>query len=400
MIKFLDLQKINAQYAEELKQAAAEVIDSGWFLLGEQVKQFEANLANFIGVKHAIGVANGLDALRLILKAYIEIGVLNEGDEVIVPANTYIASILAITDNRLKPVLVEPDINTYNLDINRIEQHITERTKAIMVVHLYGRVCWSEEIEAIAKKYNLKIIEDNAQAIGAIYTYPNFKRSDDSSRGDSPEAASITKKTGALGDAAGFSFYPGKNLGALGDGGAVTTNDDQLAEIVRALGNYGSKQKYVNDYQGLNSRLDEIQAAFLDIKLKYLDAENRRRREIAQFYCENINHPDIILPVIPKFFNNKQQTTNNEQSHVWHLFVIRHPHRDDLQQYLAKNNIQTLIHYPIPPNNQLAYKKMNNLKLPVTKMIHNEALSLPIYSFINKSECMQIVTAINNFPLS
>ena len=275
-IKFLDLQKINAQYADELKQAASDVIDSGWYLLGERVKQFETHLADFIGVKHAIGVANGLDALRLILKAYKEMGIMQEGDEIIVPANTYIATILAITDNRLKPVLVEPDINTYNLDISLIEQHITSRTRAIMVVHLYGQACWSTELENIAKKYKLKIIEDNAQAIGAIWN---------------------GKRTGSLGDAAGFSFYPGKNLGALGDSGAVTTNNDRLAEVVRALANYGSKVKYHNEYQGLNSRLDEIQAAFLDIKLKYIDVENQRRREIAQYYCENIKHPEIILPM-------------------------------------------------------------------------------------------------------
>ena len=288
MIKFLDLQKINAQYAAELKQAAAEVIDSGWYLLGERVKQFESNLAHYISVKHAIGVANGLDALRLILKAYIELGVMKEGDEIIVPANTYIATILAITDNRLKPVLIEPDINTYNLDLNLIEEHITERTKAIIVVHLYGQVCWGTKLEELTKKYNLKIIEDNAQAIGAEWN---------------------DIKTGALGDAAGFSFYPGKNLGALGDAGAVTTNDAELAELVRALGNYGSKVKYVNDYQGLNSRMDELQAAFLDIKLKYLDAENQRRREIAQYYCQNITNSEIILPV-----QNQKSEIRNQKS--------------------------------------------------------------------------------------
>ena len=260
MVKFLDLQKINAQYNDELKRAAAEVIDSGWYLLGSRVSSFETALCEYLGVKHSIGVANGLDALRLILKAYIELGVMKEGDEVIVPANTYIASILAITDNRLKPVLVEPDISTYNLDISLVEKHITERTKAIMVVHLYGRVCWSDELTAIARKYNLKIIEDNAQAIGAEWN---------------------GHKSGALGDAAGLSFYPGKNLGALGDAGAVVTNDDQLADVVRALGNYGSRVKYKNDYQGLNSRLDELQAAFLEVKLKYLDAENTHRRKIA-----------------------------------------------------------------------------------------------------------------------
>ncbi len=267
MIKFLDLQKINAQYEQELKQAAAEVIDSGWYLLGEKLQCFETNLASYIGAKHVIGVANGLDALRLILKAYIEMGVMQEGDEVIVPANTFIASMLAISDNGLKPVLVEPDINTYNIDFDKIEEKITKRTKAIMVVHLYGLVCWSDKLEQLAKKYNLKIIEDSAQAIGAEWN---------------------GIKAGALSDASGFSFYPGKNLGALGDGGAVTTDDDELASTVRALGNYGSHQKYVHKYQGLNSRLDDIQAVFLDIKLKYLDKENQHRREIAEYYCTNI----------------------------------------------------------------------------------------------------------------
>lgn len=409
MIKFLDLQAINNQYATELKQAAAEVIDSGWYLLGERVKQFESNLANYIGVKHAIGVANGLDALRLILKAYIEMGVMKEGDEVIVPANTYIASILAITDNQLKPVLVEPDITTYNLDIDLIEQHVTERTRAIMVVHLYGRVCWSEKLEEIARKHNLKIIEDNAQSIGAIYTYPTPYALNTEQQ--TPNTEHRTKKSGSLGDVAGFSFYPGKNLGALGDGGAVTTNDDQLAVTVRALGNYGSKVKYVNEYQGLNSRLDEIQAAFLDIKLKYLDTENQQRREIARFYCEYIKHPDIILPVNPTFFNpkqqtpkakpqtknNNQQTTNTEQSHVWHLFVIRHPQRDRLKQYLAEYSVQTLIHYPIPPHKQKAYNNLNNLSLPITEKIHQEVLSLPISPVMAVESCDYICSMIKKF---
>jgi dTDP-4-amino-4,6-dideoxygalactose transaminase len=384
MIKFLDLQKINAQYAVELKQAAAEVIDSGWYLLGERVKRFETNLANYIGVKHAIGVANGLDALRLILKAYIEMGVMEEGDEVIVPANTYIASILAITDNRLKPVLVEPDINTYNLDISLIEKYITPRTKAIMVVHLYGQVCWSEELEAIAKKYNLKIIEDNAQAIGAIYT-PNPKH----------QTTNKEQRTGSLGDAAGFSFYPGKNLGALGDSGAVTTNDDELAEAVRAIANYGSKIKYQNEYQGLNSRLDEMQAAFLDIKLKYLDAENQRRREIAQYYCEYIANPATSLPV----FANPQSEICNLKSHVWHLFVIRTPHRNELQKYLSENGIQTLIHYPIPPHKQLAYKAWNKTSFPLTEKIHNEVLSIPMSCVITAKELKKIVTDVNAFKV-
>jgi dTDP-4-amino-4,6-dideoxygalactose transaminase len=371
MIKFLDLQKINAQYAEELKQAAAKVIDSGWYLLGEQVKRFETNLANYIGAKNAIGVANGLDALRLILKAYIEMGVMREGDEVIVPANTYIASILAITDNRLTPVLVEPDIRTYNLDLDLIEEKITERTKAIMVVHLYGQVCWGQKLEQLALKYNLKIIEDNAQAIGAEWN---------------------GIKTGALGDAAGFSFYPGKNLGALGDAGAVTTNDDQLAEIVRALGNYGCKQKYINEYQGLNSRLDETQAAILNIKLKYLDQENKRRREIAKNYCESINHPDIILPI-----ENIKSDIRYLKSHVWHLFVISSKYRDNLKKYLEKNNIQTIIHYPIPPHKQKAYKSFNSNNLPLTEFVSNHVLSIPISSVIDFQLAEVISNTINRF---
>lgn len=371
MIKFLDIQKINAQYGEELKQAAYEVINSGWYLLGEKVHQFESNLANFTATSHAIGVANGLDALRLILKAYIELGVMKEGDEIIVPANTYIATILAITDNRLKPVLVEPDINTYNLDISLIEQHITDRTRAIMVVHLYGRVCWSDELEAIARKYNLKIIEDNAQAIGALWN---------------------GKPTGSLGDAAGFSFYPGKNLGALGDSGAVTTSDDQLAEVVRTLANYGSKVKYYNHYQGLNSRLDEIQAAFLNVKLKYINAENQRRRDVAQLYCENIKHQGITLPMA-------QNSVAISLDHVWHLFVIRTSERSKLQQYLADSGIQSLIHYPVPPHKQLAYKEWNDEQLPITEKIHDEVLSLPISPVITIEEAGQVVEIVNSYSL-
>jgi len=373
VIKFLDLQKINEQYSEELKQVAAEVIDSGWYLLGERVKKFENNLAKYIGVKNVISVANGLDALRLILKGYIEMGKMREGDEVIVPANTYIATILAITDNRLKPILVEPDINNYNLDISLIEKHITPKTRAIMVVHLYGQVCWSIELEEIAKKHNLLIIEDNAQAIGAIWN---------------------GKRTGALGDAAGFSFYPGKNLGALGDGGAVSTNDDELAEIVRALGSYGSRQKYVNEYRGLNSRLDEIQAAFLDVKLKYLDKENQIRREIAQYYCDNIKNDKIVLP-------NQAFTKpiNQSLNHVWHLFVIRTKERDKLQKYLSDNGIQTLIHYPIPPHKQSAYKEFGVLSLPVTEKIHSELLSLPISSVHDEKQTNTLSEKISKFEV-
>jgi dTDP-4-amino-4,6-dideoxygalactose transaminase len=377
MIKFLDLKKINAQYASELKQAAAEVIDSGWYLLGEKVNLFETNLAKYISAKHAIGVANGLDALRLIMKAYIEMGVMREGDEVIVPANTFIATILAITDNRLKPILIEPDINTYNLDISLVKKRITPRTRAIMVVHLYGQACWSKELEVIAKRHNLKIIEDNAQAIGAIWK---------------------GKRTGSLGHAAGFSFYPGKNLGALGDSGAVTTNDDQLAEVVRALGNYGSKQKYINKYQGLNSRMDELQAAFLTIKLKYIDSENQRRREIAQCYCDNIHHPAIILPsTSPLSTTQNLSLITQNCSHVWHLFVIRYKDRVKLQKYLSENGVQTLIHYPIPPHKQLAYKKWNNLSYPITEQIHNEVLSLPMSPVMISQDADLVIGAINQY---
>ncbi|MDR2125619.1 MAG: DegT/DnrJ/EryC1/StrS family aminotransferase [Prevotellaceae bacterium] len=382
MIKFLDLQKINAQYAAELKQAAAEVIDKGWFLLGERVQTFERQYSDFIGVKNTVACANGLDALRLILRAYIELGFMREGDEVIVPANTYIATILAITDNRLKPVLVEPDIQTYNLDISLIEQAITPKTKAIMVVHLYGRTCWSSELEMLAQKYNLKIIEDNAQAVGATYlTSPPAPPH----RGGGKSA----KRTGSLGDAAGNSFYPGKNLGALGDSGAVTTNDDELAAVVRALANYGSLEKYVNKYQGLNSRMDEIQAAFLSVKLKYLEVENEIRRKIAGYYMENIKNEQIILPVPAEY----------KESHVQHLFVIRTKQRDKLQSYLAANDIQTLIHYPIPPHKQIAYAGWNNLSFPITEKIHKEVLSLPmspVISLIDINNCIEIINKWKN----
>ncbi|MHA6280392.1 DegT/DnrJ/EryC1/StrS family aminotransferase [Salinimicrobium sp. CAU 1759] len=364
MIKFLDLQKINEQYRSDLKKVAAEVINSGWYLLGKRVAQFEKELSNYIGTSHAIGVANGLDALRLILRAYKELGVIKEGDEIIVPANTYIASILAITDNNLVPVLVEPDPSTFNLDISKIEEHITSRTKAIMVVHLYGRVCWSEELEEIALNYNLKIIEDNAQAVGASWK---------------------GIKTGALGDAAGFSFYPGKNLGALGDAGAVTTKDEELAQTIRALANYGSHKKYENIYRGLNSRLDEIQAAFLSVKFKYIDRENEYRRRVAEKYIEGIHNSEIVLPVLP----------DNPAEHVWHLFVIKTKKRSLLQEFLHQNGVQTLIHYPIPPHKQEAYKPYNNMSYPITEAIHNEILSLPIGPLISPQEIKKIDNLLN-----
>ncbi len=372
MISFLDLQKINHQYQQELKAAALEVIDSGWYLLGKKNENFEKNLAQYIGTSYAIGVGNGLDALRLLFKAYIELGFMSEGDEIIVPANTYIASILAITDNKLEPILVEPSILSYNLDLDLIEQKITKKTKAILIVHLYGQSCWNDSLLQLAKTYNLKIIEDNAQAIGAEYN---------------------SKKTGALGDAAAFSFYPSKNLGALGDAGAVTTNDNELADIIRALGNYGSKKKYSNEYQGLNSRLDEIQAAFLDIKLKFLGQENEYRRKLASIYLKGIKNESIVLP----FPKNASIKYEENKEHVWHLFVIRHPKRDELQKYLNNNGIQTLIHYPIPPNKQLAYKTLNDLDFPITNTIHSEVLSLPLSPILSEKEIEIVIETLNDF---
>lgn len=386
MIPFLNLKKINDSFEPALSGAVKRVLDSGWYLLGNEVKAFELEYRQFVGTKHCIGVANGLDALRLILKAYMEMGQMKEGDEIIVPGNTYIASILAITDNRLVPILVEPDINNYNLDISLIEQQITDRTRAIMVVHLYGQACWSHDLEAIASRHNLKIIEDNAQAAGAFHGL---------------------KRTGSLGDAAGHSFYPGKNLGALGDAGAVTTDDDELADTVRTIANYGSKEKYRNLFKGLNSRLDEIQAAILRVKLPRLDADNQRRREIAQYYISNIKHPDIVLPILR---SSELQDQNSElqkfsqpssvllaPSHIWHLFIIRTTERDELQKYLTENGVQTLIHYPIPPHKQLAYKEWKHISLPLTESIHNHVLSLPMSPLMDEIEAEFVVKMINRF---
>ena len=361
MIKFLDLQKINEQYRNEIDSKINEVLNSGWYLLGEQNKQFEKDFAAYCGAKYCVGCANGLDALRLIIKAY-GFGV---SDEIIVPANTYIASILAITDNGCTPVLVEPDLNTYNINPELIEAKITDKTKAILVVHLYGQAVQMEKIWTLAKKYNLKIIEDSAQAHGAYYN---------------------DKRVGNLGDASGFSFYPGKNLGALGDGGAVTTNDEELAQKIRALGNYGSHKKYENIYQGLNSRLDEIQAAILDVKLKYLDSDNARRKEIAQYYLKNIKNPLISLP-----------QTYSENSHVWHVFVIRVKDRAKFQSYLNDNGIQTIIHYPIPPHKQECYKELNHLSFPITEQIHNEIISIPISPVMSDDEARKVVEVVNSY---
>jgi len=365
MIKFLDLQKINAQYQQELKEAASRVIDSGWYLMGKELEIFEHNYAAFCGVKYCLGVANGLDALRLIFKAYIEMGVMKKGDEVIVPANTYIASILAISDNGLIPVFVEPNIQTYNLDSTLIENAITSKTKAIITVHLYGQISIDQEMLDICKKHNLKLIEDGAQSHGALWK---------------------GKVSGAIGDASGHSFYPGKNLGALGDAGAVTTNDAQLAKIIEALRNYGSHVKYENQYQGLNSRLDEIQAAFLNVKLKYIQKDIDGRRRVGNYYLENIKNTKIILPKVLK-----------EEGHVWHLFVIRTSKRGDLQKYLNDNDIQTLIHYPIPPYKQKAYLAFNELSFPITEKNHEQVLSLPISSVMSDEEVKYVVNALNLF---
>lgn len=379
-IKFLDLQLVNNAYEPALSEAVQKVIHSGWYLLGEQTAQFEKEYAGFCGAKHCIGVANGLDALRLIIRSYMEMGVIKEGDEIIVPANTYIASILAITDNKITPVLVEPDLLTYNLNPFLVEQKITPRTKAIMVVHLYGQIAMHPEIERLAKKFNLKVIEDSAQAQGAEYS----------------TSEGAKKLAGNIGDAAGHSFYPGKNLGALGDAGAVTTNDDVLADTLRAIANYGSKVKYYSDYAGVNSRLDEIQAAVLRVKLNNLQEDNRKRRKAAAYYITNIVADDVVLP----HASDNDFSNNESLSHVWHLFVVRHGSREMLQKHLSKENIQTLIHYPIPPHKQKAYQHWNGLSFPITERIHNEVLSLPISPVLTESEMEQVTNAINTFKIS
>lgn len=372
MIPFLDLKAINAQSREELIQACTRVVDSGWYIQGAEIKAFEQEFAEYCGTKHCIGVANGLDALVLVLRAWKEMGRLKEGDEVIVPANTYIASILAITENRLKPVLVEPDPATYNINPAGIRAAITEETKAILAVHLYGQLADMPEIMNIANERDLLVLEDSAQAHGAAIN---------------------GKKAGNWGHASGFSFYPGKNLGALGDAGAVTTNDDELAQTIRALGNYGSHKKYENLYQGVNSRLDEIQAAMLRVKLNHLDAETMRRREIAAAYIAGINNLKITLPEI----DHLAATVEQAYSHSWHLFVIRTKHRETLQNHLNRQGIQTLIHYPIPPHHQQAYKQWNDQSYPLTEAIHQQVLSLPISPVMTDEQVQAVITAINSF---
>lgn len=365
MIKFLDLQKVNKQYEDEISSAIKNVINSGWYLLGDENKKFEEAYAKYIGTNYALGVANGLDALKLILRAYIEMGVIKKGDEVIVPANTYIASILAITDNNLVPVFIEPNEFNFQIDDNKIEQSITNKTKALIIVHLYGACSYTNKITEICKKYNLKLIEDNAQSHGCYFE---------------------NKMTGSIGDAAGHSFYPGKNLGALGDAGAVTTNDKELYEVIKALANYGSSQKYVCNYRGLNSRLDEIQASVLNIKLKYLTDDTEKRRKAAKYYYSNIKNKIIRLPKI-----------ENWNSHVFHLFPIFTNKRDELQAYLTQNGVQTLIHYPIPPHKQICYKEFNIMSFPIAEKVHNEELSLPISPVIEENDLNIIVNLINNW---
>lgn len=359
MIKFLDLYKINERYRKKINDRIKQVIDSSQYLQYKQNELFEKHFAQYCGSKHCICCGSGLDALNLTIRGYG----FSYDDEIIVPSNTFIATILAISQNGCRPILVEPDISTYNINPDLIEEKITKKTKAIIVVHLYGQAVQMEKIWDIAKKYNLKIIEDCAQAHGCQY-----KR----------------EKVGNLADAGTFSFYPSKNLGCMSDGGCVTTDDDSLAYKIRAIANYGSDYKYHHIFKGINSKLDEIQAGILDVKLSFLDKDNLRRREIANYYIKNIQNKNIILP-----------KTYDEKSHVWHVFVIRTKTRDFLKKYLEDNGIQTNIHYPIPPHKQLAYKEFENLNLPITEQIHKEVLSLPISPVMSNIEIEKVVETLN-----
>ncbi len=378
-IPFLSLKDVTALHGAEINEAVNRVVNGGWYLQGQENDRFEENFAKYIGTKYCIGCANGLDALIWIFRAYIELGVMQPGDEVIVPANTYIATILAITENGLKPILVEPKLNTLEIDDDRIEEVITPKTKAICIVHLYGRNAYTDKIGLLCKKYNLKLIEDNAQAHGCQTTVS-------SSKFQVPSSNSAFQRTGGIGDAAGHSFYPGKNLGALGDGGAVTTDDEELAKAIRALANYGSQKKYVFKYTGRNSRLDEIQAAVLDVKLKFLDQDNQHRKDMAKLYINGIKNPLITLP----------DTLPDEQN-VFHLFPILCERRDELQEYLKEQGIGTVIHYPIPPHKQECYKDWNNISLPITESLANKELSLPIGPTITAKEVETIIKQINDF---
>ncbi len=368
MIPFLDLKAVNAAYRADLVDAATRVIDSGWYIQGQELTAFETQFAAYCGARYCIGVANGLDALTLTLRSWKKLGRLKDGDEVIVPANTYIASILAITENNLVPVLVEPDEKTFNLSARRVQAHITSRVRAILPVHLYGQLADMPALLEIAERHRLLVLEDAAQAHGASQS---------------------GRKAGNWGHAAGFSFYPGKNLGALGDAGAVTTNDDELAHTLSALRNYGSHEKYRNLYQGVNSRLDEMQAAMLAVKLKHLDAETAHRRQIVRLYRNGIRNPAIALP-----------SCANEEQHVWHLFVIRSKQRAALQTHLARLGVQTLIHYPIPPHRQPAYESWNELRYPLTESIHAEVLSLPMGPMLSLAEAQDVIEACNAFEAS
>ena len=365
MIKFLDIQKITEKYHDEIHQAIDEVVDSGWYLQGEANARFEKDFAEYIGTDFCVGCANGLDALIWIFRAYIEAGIMSPGDEVIVPANTYIASILAISENGLKPVLVEPDIRTCQIDDRLIEAAVTERTKAILIVHLYGQCAYTEKIGEICRKYGLKLVEDNAQAHGCLFN---------------------GKRTGSLGDAAGHSFYPGKNLGAFGDAGAVTTDDKEIAGIIRAVANYGSTKKYIFKYKGRNSRLDETNAAVLDVKLRHLDEDNARRKAVARRYIDGITNPLVTVPHVEDYDSN-----------VFHIFPVMCPRRNELQEYLTDNGVQTIIHYPVPPHKQECYREWNGLSFPVTEKIHNDELSLPISPVITDEEVGEVIRLVNAF---
>lgn len=366
MQPFLDLKKINDSFYPALLEAIARTASSGWYLKGEEAEAFEQEYAAFIGSRHCVGCGNGLDALSLILQAYIEMGYMVPGDEVIVPANTYIASILAITANGLTPRLVEPDARSYEIDDSLIEAAITPRTKGIMIVHLYGRCAYTNRIGEICRNHNLKLIEDNAQAHGCLFG---------------------GKRTGSLGDAAGHSFYPGKNLGALGDAGAVTTDDEELARTVRALGNYGSDRKYHFPYKGRNSRIDELQAAALRVKLPRLDADNERRKRIAEIYIKTISNPTITLPL----------PSGAKADNVFHIFPILCPERNRLQEFLNGRGIQTIIHYPIPPHLQPCYPEWHSLHLPITESIHRQELSLPISPVMEEADALEVAAAVNDF---
>ena len=368
-IPYLNLKAVTALHGQEIQQAVADVVGSGWYLQGEAVQRFESHYAHYIGTQHCIGVANGLDALTLTLRAYKEMGKLADGDEVLVQANTFIATILAITDNRLKPVFIDVDEDTLDLNLTSLQQAITPKTRALLLVHLYGRCTYNTSIQTLCQQHGLLLIEDNAQAHGCCFNTP-----------------ASTSKTGSLSDAACHSFYPGKNLGALGDGGAVTTNDAELAHTLHTIANYGFTQKYVATHQGRNSRLDEIQAAVLDVKLQHLDEENQRRIQLAQIYYHQLNNPVIRLPQLMDKGNN-----------VYHIFPIFTPQRDPLQHYLLERGIQTLIHYPIPPHRQACYKEYNHLSLPVTERLAQQELSLPLNPTMTDEEANYIVENLNAF---